>query len=243
MATPATARRSEPLSSSESASVTCNLDDCHHDVWAALGALEPALTHLAVELQADLEAKHSPLGATHHPSSRASTPRPSISPLSTFNRSPEAARDVAMGENAAQEDVEVDNTAAATAEVGELEDEDDRSSSLSEPEDEQETAENADASNQVVGDGDQLDAQRSLDVDSEAETDRLDQTPQKLRQHADSIGKTPSKLSRAATAEGELSEPPSPVPTAGPGAASSTSTIATTGELAYTPEALLGRSY
>ena len=72
-------------------------------------------------------------------------------------------------------------------------------------------------------------AHRSLEVDSEAETERLDQTPQKSRKHADSLGRTPSKLSQAATADDDLSEPLSPVPI-GPGAASSTSTVATTGE-------------
>jgi len=51
-----------------------------------------------------------------------------------------------------------------------------------------------------------------------------------LRIHGDDVGKTPSKLSQAATAEDDLSEPPSPLPV-GPGAASSTSTIATTGAL------------
>lgn len=137
-----------------------------------------------------------------------------------------------MAETTAQADAEVDNAVdAATAEVGELPD--DRSSSLSEPDDEQDLAELDNGGIGQVQDGEQLEAQRSLDVDSEAETDRLDQTPQKSRQHADSIGKTPSKLSRAATVEDELSEPPSPLPRDA-GAASSTSTVATTtGELRH----------
>ena len=115
------------------------------------------------------------------------------------------------------------------ADLGDDQD-DDRSSSLSEPEDEPDEENDQDGMTATLGEGHQLTTQRSLDVDSEAETERLEQTPQKLRKHANSIGKTPSKLSHAATAEDELSDPPSPLPT-GAGVASSTSTVATEGKL------------
>ena len=163
---------------------------------------------------------------------RASTPRPSISPLSatskTHHSSQIAARDVMAQDSDGQEDAELDNAMGSTAaEVGEQQD--DRSSSLSEPEDENEDVREQNGVDDDTMDGDELAAHKSLEVDSEAETERLDQTPQKLRKHADSIGRTPSKLSQAATAEEDLSDPPSPLP-AGAGAASSTSTVATAGE-------------
>lgn len=110
-----------------------------------------------------------------------------------------------------------------------VEDQDDRSSSLSEPEDEQDEDEPQSGLTSVPFGTSEPSAQKSLDVDSEAETERLEETPQKLRRHADSVGRTPSKLSQAAALEDELSEPPSPLPL-GAGAASSTSTIATAGE-------------
>lgn len=116
------------------------------------------------------------------------------------------------------------------AEVGEQRD--DRSSSLSDPEDEHDGSEAHDEVDGETLDGEQSIAQRSLEVDSEAETERLDQTPQKQRKHPDNLGRTPSKLSQTATADEDLSEPPSPIP-AGAGAASSTSTIATTGKSRY----------
>lgn len=118
------------------------------------------------------------------------------------------------------------------AEVGDIPD--DCSSSLSEPED----VDDEDEGLSYVANGSRgvnlPPAQKTLEVDSEAETERLEESPQKLRQHADSIGRTPSKLSKAATVEDDLSEPPSPLP-AGPGAASSTSTIETAGKASPGP--------
>jgi hypothetical protein len=106
--------------------------------------------------------------------------------------------------------------------------EDDRSSSLSEPEDEE------DDFPTDAGPPAALAAHASLDVDSEAETERLDQTPEKARQQM-LHGKTPSKLVHTSTVDDDdalddLSEPPSPIPTV-PGGASSTSTTDNTGAL------------
>lgn len=108
---------------------------------------------------------------------------------------------------------------------------DDGSSSLSDPDDDNEDAEHESGVDEDTLLADDVAAQRS-EVDSEAETERLDQTPQKLRKHADSLGRTPSKLIHAATAEEDISDPPSPLPT-GVGAASSTSTVATAGKLGH----------
>ncbi|KAK0823143.1 Transcriptional regulatory protein [Friedmanniomyces endolithicus] len=132
-----------------------------------------------------------------------------------------------MGMAAAREEDDLDNAAdGTTAENGYLQD--DRSSSLSDPEDEQDEDEGLDEPNRSGGQAVQLVAQRSVDDDSEAETERLDNTPQKPLQHADSLGRTPSKLNQAATAEDELSEPRSPLQM-DIGAASSTSTNGTLG--------------
>ncbi len=113
------------------------------------------------------------------------------------------------------------------AEIGEQLD--NRSSSLSDPEDDNHQVEKRSGEGIDMVDDQPPASQRSLEVDSEAETERLDQTPQKPRKHADSLGRTPSKLSQTATADEDLSEPPSPIP-ADVGAASSTSTVATAGE-------------
>jgi len=132
-------------------------------------------------------------------------------------------------------DVELDHLGAEAldaadrpeAEIGDIPD--DRSSSLSEPEDVDDDEEGL---RYVVNGARSVNlppAQKNLEVDSEAETERLEESPQKIRQHADSIGRTPSKLSKAAGVEDDLSEPPSPLP-AGTGAASSTSTIETAGK-------------
>ncbi|CAK4031659.1 hypothetical protein AC578_10660 [Lecanosticta acicola] len=137
------------------------------------------------------------------------TPRPSISPLST-RASPAAVR--------------------RTPVTADDQDDDDRSSSLSEPEDDIED----DATPNIaefdpkhdVPSSEERAAHQSVEVDSEAETERIDQTPAKARKEADATQKTPSKLNQAATADDDLSDPPSPIP-AGPGAASSTSTIET----------------
>lgn len=163
----------------------------------------------------------------------ASTPRPSISPLSVAskpNRSPKATR-MAIPALALAPDVEAETTAATDpADTGELDD--DRSSSLSEPGDDdlEEPDEAMGSMGRTMGSATAA-AHDSLDVDSEAETDRLGSTPQKTRPQADANGKTPSKLSHAAAAEDELSEPPSPLPM-DTGAASSTTTIATAGTAA-----------
>ena len=141
-------------------------------------------------------------------------------------------------------DVELDQISAEAldaadrpeAEIGDIPD--DRSSSLSEPEDVDDDEEGL----RYVANGARgvtlPTAQKNLEVDSEAETERLEESPRKSRQHADSTGRTPSKLSKAAGVEDDLSEPPSPLPT-GPGAASSTSTIETAGKASPGPAGLM----
>jgi hypothetical protein len=153
----------------------------------------------------------------------ASSPlaRPSVSPLSPV-------------EHRGMLDTDLDADLDASDPAVQLEDgngnvdlEDDRSSSLSEPEDEE------DDFHTDAGPPAALAAHASLDVDSEAETERLEQTPHKARltttqpEH-EKTGRTPSKLVHAATIDDDdalddLSEPPSPIPTV-PGGASSTST-------------------
>ncbi len=123
-----------------------------------------------------------------------------------------------------------------------LVDEDNRSSSLSEPDEDDDLLDDGDALGDDMTEAEGQGARKDLEADSEAETERLDQTPQKLRKNADALGRTPSKLSQAATAEDELSDPPSPIPLE-PGAASSTSTIATAGKYRlrteYIPDAVV----
>ena len=137
-------------------------------------------------------------------------------------------------------DVELDQISAEAldaadrpeAEIGDIPD--DRSSSLSEPEDVDDDEEGL---RYVVNGARVVDlppAQKTLEVDSEAETERLEESPRKTKQQADSTGRTPSKLSKAAGVEDDLSEPPSPLPT-GAGAASSTSTIETAGKASPGP--------
>lgn len=154
---------------------------------------------------------------------RVPTPRPSISPLSTASRanpdSPTATRAVPI--------LAQDGVFHHTAEVDD--EPDDRSSSLSDPEDDQDDEPGVNGAIHNALQTAQQEVQRILDDDSEAETERLDHTPQKLSRHADSMGRTPSKLSQAATMDDELSDPPSPLPI-GVGAASSTSTIGTAGQ-------------
>ncbi|KAH9825661.1 Sds3-like [Teratosphaeria destructans] len=170
-------------------------------------------------------AHQSPLRSAHEAASRVSTPRPSISPLSTAskpNRSPMATRDAILPDTIVSQPGAATITELDETGGGHMED-DDRSSSLSEPEDDQDeelgsyNVRAADANGRFM-------ASRSLEIDSEAETERLENTPQKLHKHADGIVRTPSKLSQAAAIEDDLSDPPSPLP-AGVGAASSTSTI------------------
>lgn len=127
---------------------------------------------------------------------------------------------------------EIGNTAESVPEKAAEDDDDDRSSSLSEPEDEPDEEELHNGARAGVGNGAPHASQRSLDVDSEAETEMLDQTPQKAQKYAEGVAKTPSKLSQAAVAEDELSDPPSPLPM-GAGVASSTSTLATAGKLGH----------
>nr|POF26213.1 transcriptional regulatory protein dep1 [Quercus suber] len=155
---------------------------------------------------------------------RVSTPRPSVSPLSTASRanpeSPIAIKGATILDQDALQDITphiAENNAAETGDEP-----DDRSSSLSDPEDEIEDEGGILGARAILMGHRQLDSYRALDIDSEAETERLEDTPQKLRKHADSIGRTPSKLSQAATMDDELSDPPSPLPM-DLGAASSTS--------------------
>ncbi|EME48699.1 hypothetical protein DOTSEDRAFT_67664 [Dothistroma septosporum NZE10] len=149
---------------------------------------------------------------------REHTPRPSISPLSA-RASPVAVRDPLIPPESTNA---LSESHAGIAEIGD--DEDNRSSSLSDPLDDDEVEPPQDGATS----GQDTAAVQSLEVDSEAETERLDQTPQKSQKHPDTTGRTPSKLSHAATADDDLSDPPSPIPV-GPGAASSTSTDETTG--------------
>ncbi|KAK5174460.1 uncharacterized protein LTR77_001540 [Saxophila tyrrhenica] len=170
--------------------------------------------------------------AASRTASQTTPARPSISPLSTaskkLNSSPIATRDATMQDVEAQLNSEMGMEAADNdADLGDGQD--DRSSSLSDPEDDNDDMDGLNGVADNITEEEQSGARRDLEVDSEAETERLDQTPQKLRKHADALGRTPSKLSQAATAEDDLSDPPSPLP-AGPGAASSTSTVATAGQ-------------
>lgn len=85
-----------------------------------------------------------------------------------------------------QEDIER-NHAAANGDAPGMEDEDaDGSSELSEPDDEidDEAHENG-VEDLELSDDEAAAAQKSLEVDSEAETERLDQTPHRQRKHAD----------------------------------------------------------
>lgn len=162
---------------------------------------------------------------------REPTPRPSISPLSNVSI-PNESFQTLDGDGLRDYEKAQDNSNMHNVNVAEDDDElDDGSSSLSEPDDDNDGLEQHDNMSDGIPHAAQLSAQTSLEVDSEAETERIDQTPQKRRRYPESLGRTPSKLSQAETAEDELSEPPSPLrPEAG--AASSTSTVALTGELA-----------
>ncbi|KAK3675497.1 hypothetical protein LTR78_004580 [Recurvomyces mirabilis] len=184
------------------------------------------LTTEDTEFHADLESHHAPARASHRSSSRAPTPRPSVSPLSTAskpNRSPELTRDILMSGTTLLEEAELETEAAANgAENGNFAD--DRSSSLSEPEDDHDEVEQSRTAILETSAQEQVAGQLLLEDDSEAETERLDVTPQKAQKHIEDVGRTPSKLSQAVTMEDELSDPPSPLPL-GTGAASSTSTV------------------
>lgn len=144
-----------------------------------------------------------------------STPRPSISPLSNAFDSVKGSPSVTRHSAVADLD-----TGDAVPQRGELldEDEKDDSSLLSEPEDDEDDDDNESIDNR---------ARRKDDVDSEAETERLELTPRHLREVANT-GRTPSKLSRMEQPDEDLSDAPSPIP-ADAGAASSTSTLANGG--------------
>ncbi|RMX74011.1 hypothetical protein D0869_13027, partial [Hortaea werneckii] len=223
MATPATARRSEPQSSSMSPTYTGSENPRQ---WRL--ARENGLQVYPAALDPDLADTNSPGLPTHHRSSRASTPRPSISPLSTTsraNRSPMASREATMGDSALR-NTEANTATANHGNYRAAEEDDNSSSSLSDPEDDLDDEEQQNGVGEEQRAGESLGAHKSMDVDSEAETERLDQTPQKAQKHLDTVGKTPSKLSQAATAEDELSDPPSPLP-AGNGVGSHASTSGT----------------
>ncbi|KAM0718889.1 hypothetical protein Q7P37_005961 [Cladosporium fusiforme] len=198
---------------------------------------EPQLTYPATDLDGDHGAPTSPPRSHHHTPARTPTPRPSISPLSTASKppkgSPIATRDATMRDSDLdQNNAEALDNGDLAAEIGDIPD--DRSSSLSEPEDlDEDDAGLAYATNGASA-AHPLPVPKSLEVDSEAETERLEESPQKLRKYAESVGKTPSKLSKTVGVEDDLSEPPSPLPT-GPGAASSTSTVDTAGKASPGP--------
>ena len=112
---------------------------------------------------------------------------------------------------------------SAKSRIFEDDDKDD-SSSLSEPDEDDIEDETTDARSTIQS------RARKDDVDSEAETERLELTPRHMRDMAVAgIGRTPSKLSKVDQQEDELTEPPSPVPQ-GAGAVSSTSTLTNGGE-------------
>lgn len=198
------------------------------------------LTRAASDVDGDHGAPTSPPRSTHHTPARTPTPRPSISPLSTASKppkgSPIATRDATMHDaDLDQNNAEAQDNGDPAAEIGDIPD--DRSSSLSEPEDLDEDDAGLAYATNGAGVAHSLPVQKSLEVDSEAETERLEESPQKLRKHTDDVGKTPSKLSKTVGVEDDLSEPPSPLPT-GPGAASSTSTVETAGKASPGPAVL-----
>ncbi|WPG97351.1 Hypothetical protein R9X50_00012500 [Acrodontium crateriforme] len=184
----------------------------------------------STKLQTEPNTQSTPHRATHQ-ASRTSTPRPSISPLSTASKadplSPAATRLSNMSATIARDVDGSNGRNGVIAEVGDFAD--DQSSGLSDPEDDEEDLELDGHAEYASDEEEQLPTANLLDVDSEAETERLDQSPHKLRKHPDAVGRTPSKLKQTETADEELSESPSPLLT-GPGAASSTSTNGTTGQ-------------
>ncbi|KAI6798147.1 hypothetical protein KC361_g3519 [Hortaea werneckii] len=154
-----------------------------------------------------------------------------------------------MGDSALR-NTEANTATANNGNYRAAEEDDNSSSSLSDPEDDFDDEEQQNGAEREQRAGESLGAHKSMDVDSEAETERLDQTPQKAQKQLDAVGKTPSKLSQAATAEDELSDPPSPLP-AGNGVGSQASTSATArmlgqhykgaGEGVATSEGVLGQ--
>lgn len=154
---------------------------------------------------------------------RSDNPRPSISPLSA-KASPVALRDHASRDTLTREEED-----GLDAPSGNRDDDDNRSSSLSEPDEDLEADAQQNGVSETLATNEELSAHQSLEVDSEAETERLDQTPHKARKQLEETGRTPSKLNQAAAPDDELSDPPSPLP-AGPGATSSTGTTDTIGE-------------
>ncbi|GIZ40558.1 hypothetical protein CKM354_000389200 [Cercospora kikuchii] len=154
---------------------------------------------------------------------RSDNPRPSISPLSA-KASPVALRDHASRDTLTREEED-----GLDAPSGDRDDDDNRSSSLSEPDEDLEADAQQNGVSETLATNEELSAHQSLEVDSEAETERLDQTPHKARKQLEETGRTPSKLNQAAAPDDELSDPPSPLP-AGPGATSSTGTTDTIGK-------------
>ncbi|KAF2718176.1 hypothetical protein K431DRAFT_287910 [Polychaeton citri CBS 116435] len=160
------------------------------------------------------------------PRSHDSTPRPSISPLSTASAPPKHS----PGSHSLRlldGDATDDRSLAATGTDAANED-DDRSSSLSDIGDDDEDLEAEQELRNAMARSRPRSITPTDDVDSEAETERLNETPQKRHNLIDTNGRTPSKLSQAAVLDEDLSDPPSPLPV-DPAAASSTNTIATTG--------------
>ncbi|USW48107.1 hypothetical protein Slin15195_G014260 [Septoria linicola] len=156
---------------------------------------------------------------------RSDNPRPSISPLSA-KASPVALRDHVLLDNLFARDDGAPRAGSLERDDDNDED-DDGSSSLSEPEDDPDVETHQNGISDTLTTSEELSAHQSLEVDSEAETERLDQTPHKVRKHLEDTGRTPSKLSQAAGPDDELSDPPSPLPT---GATPSTGTMDPSGK-------------
>ena len=92
------------------------------------------------------------------------------------------------------------------------ENDDDRSSSLSEPEDDENAQEELILSQLGSGRHSNKVAQSALEADSEAETERIEPTPHKSRRRTGNVENTPSKLGQHSTIDDDLSDPPSPLP-------------------------------
>ncbi|KAK6421705.1 Transcriptional regulatory protein [Oleoguttula sp. CCFEE 5521] len=163
-----------------------------------------------------MDSTKSPLRTIHQDPTRTPTPRPSISPLSTTSKpaksSPALTKNsMAREEEATHGSKTLNGTAANGDDMDDLDDLDDnRSSSLSEPDDDDEDLEEEleDETDDALG---KFTAPMLAEIDSEAETERLEETPEKLRKLAENTGRTPSKLREAATVDTQLSDPPSPI--------------------------------
>nr|OQO21901.1 hypothetical protein B0A51_10518 [Rachicladosporium sp. CCFEE 5018] len=174
-----------------------------------------------------MDSTNSPLRNVHHDTTRTPTPRPSISPLSTTSKP--AKSSPALTKNSMAREVDTTQSSkplnGIAAHGDESDDLDDsRSSSLSEPDEDDEDMEDEleDEPDEVLS---EIAAPIPGEVDSEAETERLEETPEKQRKLAESTGRTPSKLREATAVDTQLSGPPSPI-LVDAGAVSSTSTLA-----------------